>query len=72
MKNYLPITIIIMVFILVLHSCRQEDSITESTIEEVVQADKNNAEASKNDTIDQNITPTDPPVKDGQQWKQKK
>ncbi|RKS96871.1 hypothetical protein [Chryseobacterium defluvii] len=72
MKNYFPIIIVAMILIVVLNSCRQEDSITESVIEEVMQNDRNNDEASKNDTIDNNITPADPPVKDGQQWKQKK
>lgn len=71
MKNYFPLIIVAMILIAVLNSCRQDDSITESTIEEVMKNDKSNSEASKNDTIDHHITPTDPPVKDGQQWKLK-
>ncbi|WP_299180724.1 hypothetical protein [uncultured Chryseobacterium sp.] len=70
MKNHL-LLIVVMFFILSLNSCRQLDSITEPNEETVIQNEKSNDDAYKRDTIRHSIPPTDPPVKDGQQWKHK-
>lgn len=71
MKKYFQIAILVMIFIPILNSCRQDDNSNESTTEDLIKINKKNSETSKSDTIDK-IPPTDPPVKDGQQWKIKK
>lgn len=65
MKKYIPIIISILLFI-AFHSCRQEDSFEENYQNSLLPNRNTRETISKTDSITKE---TDPPVKDGQDWK---
>lgn len=70
MKKLISICIITIVMVS-LSACRQDDD--ETTFEQTGKRDiKTNRTGKNTDRDSAQINPTDPPVKDGQQWKIKK